>query len=120
MEECAENPEISISEFVLVELYRLIRNPVLNQTPLNGKEASFVIEQYRQHPRWRIIGFTEKSSMLHQKIWTTMSQTTIPYRQIYDVRLAYTLIDHGVKEFATANVKHFQKLGFKKVWNPLS
>ncbi len=120
MNECAANPEITISEFVLVELYRLLRNPTLNQSPLNGKEAALIIEQYRQHPSWRIIGFTEKSSELHQKIWSTMSQPTIPYRKIYDIRLAYTLLDHGVKEFATANVKDFQKLGFKKVWNPLS
>lgn len=120
MKENTDNPDICISEFVLVELYRLLRNPTLNEYPLNGKQAVSIIENYRQHPRWRIIGFTDKSSALHHKIWATMAQIKISYRQIYDVRLAYTLLDHGVKEFATANVKDFEKLGFKKVWNPLS
>lgn len=31
-----------------------------------------------------------------------------------------TLIHQGVTEFATANVKDFEALGFQKVWNPLA
>jgi hypothetical protein len=30
------------------------------------------------------------------------------------------LLHHGVTEFATANVKDFAKVGFKRVWNPLA
>jgi len=38
---------------------------------------------------------------------------------IHDTRSALTLLAHGVREFATANVKDFGGLGFKRVWNPL-
>jgi len=34
-------------------------------------------------------------------------------------RTAFTLLRQGVKEFATANVKDFEDLGFAHVWNPL-
>jgi hypothetical protein len=33
--------------------------------------------------------------------------------------IAYTLQHHGVREFATVNLKDFKTLGFEKVWNPL-
>ena len=42
------------------------------------------------------------------------------FRRIIDVRLARTLLHHGVTEFATANVRDFAKLGFERVWNPLT
>ena len=42
------------------------------------------------------------------------------FRRIIDVRLARTLLHHGVTEFATANVRDFAKLGFERVWNPLA
>ena len=29
-------------------------------------------------------------------------------------------LNHGVTEFATANVKDFQGFGFTRVWNPLA
>jgi hypothetical protein len=29
------------------------------------------------------------------------------------------LIEQGVREFATANVKDFTDVGFDRVWNPL-
>jgi hypothetical protein len=40
-------------------------------------------------------------------------------RRIFDVRLTKTLQAHGVTEFATANTKNFEGLGFQRVWNPL-
>ena len=41
------------------------------------------------------------------------------YHRLIDVRLALTLRYHGVTDFATANVKDFNGLGFARVWNPL-
>lgn len=40
-------------------------------------------------------------------------------REIYDARLAYTLLRHGVTEFATRNPKHFARYGFSRIWNPI-
>jgi hypothetical protein len=42
------------------------------------------------------------------------------FRRIIDIRLARTLLHHGVTEFATANVKDFARVGFERVWNPLT
>lgn len=119
LETISSQDDVAISEFVLVELYRLLRNGNLNKNPLDGKKATEVIQQFRVHPRWKIVGFTEKSYQVHQKIWNSMSEPQIAYRRIYDIRLAYTLQEHGVFEFATANVKDFQNVGFQNVWNPL-
>jgi hypothetical protein len=33
--------------------------------------------------------------------------------------LAYSLRHHGVTEFATRNLDHFQDFGFSRVWDPL-
>ena len=41
-------------------------------------------------------------------------------RRIYDARLALCLLAHGVREFATVNVKDFAGLGFRRVFNPLA
>jgi len=38
------------------------------------------------------------------------------FRRIIDLRLALTLRHHGVTEFATANEKDFQSVGFNRVW----
>ncbi len=34
-------------------------------------------------------------------------------------RAVHTLLQQGVTEFATVNLKDFQDLGFERVWNPL-
>ena len=40
-------------------------------------------------------------------------------RRLFDARTAVSHRQHGVTEFATANVKDFQDVGFSRVWNPL-
>ncbi len=111
--------DIVISEFVLVELYRLIRNPTVMDKPLSPSAAVAVIASYRSHPRWRIAGFPTQSRELHDELYTRMAKPTIAYRRIYDTRLALSLLAAGVTEIATTNVKDFKDFGFTKVWNPL-
>jgi hypothetical protein len=41
------------------------------------------------------------------------------FRKLYDSRSALGMIAQGVTEFATVNVKDFERLGFRRVWNPL-
>lgn len=48
--------EVVISEFILAELYGLLRNSAVLKHPLSAVEAVEVIEIYRYHPRWRLIG----------------------------------------------------------------
>lgn len=119
MQDLASRRDIVLSEFCLVELYRLLRNPLLREPPSTAEEAASIIQHFRRHPHWRIVGFTEDSRELHDELWSHARAKGFAYRRIYDLRLALSLQRHGVREFATANLKDFQGLGFGRVWNPL-
>jgi predicted nucleic acid-binding protein len=111
--------DVAISEFILAEFYVLLRNPVVLQTPLNQTEAADVIQVYRRHPRWRLLGFPGESRAIHDELWNLAQSPNFAARRIYDARAALTMTSQGVTEFATVNLKDFEGLGFKKVWNPL-
>ena len=111
--------EVAISEFILAELYGLLRNPAVLKQPLDADEAVEVVETYRRHPRWRLIGFPVESRPLHDALWQKARRKDFAFRRLYDARSALTLTAQGVTEFATVNVKDFEGLGFRKVWNPL-
>ena len=117
--EQADNPSIVISEFILVEFYTLLRNPAVLKKPLSAEEAGEVIKTYRHHPTWKLVGFPQRSQDIHDELHRMMSLQGIAFRRIYDRRTALSLRHFGVSQFATCNVKDFQGLGFKKVWNPL-
>jgi predicted nucleic acid-binding protein len=114
----ADREDVALSEFVLSELYLLLRNPAVLEEPLNPSEAVEVIQSYRFHPRWQIVGFPPRSRDIHAEIWKQAATPHFARRRIYDVRTALCLQTFGVKEFATANVEDFEGLGFNKVWNP--
>ncbi|MGH9338035.1 MAG: TA system VapC family ribonuclease toxin [Acidobacteriota bacterium] len=111
--------DVLISELVLVEFYTLLRNPQVVERPLPSSEAVKVISTYRRHPRWRLEGFAPDSLGLHEALWASARGTRFARRRIYDARLALTLIQQGVTEFATANVKDFEGFRLSRVWNPL-
>jgi len=120
LESLVAREDVAISEFVLLELYRLLRLPALHERPLGAAQAAAVIQRYRHHPRWRIVGFPETGSPeLHDELWSMASEPDFACRRIFDARLALTLRHHQVTEFATANVKDFEGFGFRRVWNPL-
>lgn len=110
---------VVLSELVLVELYRLLRNPVINEKPLAAGPAAEVIETYRRHPAWMIVSLPVEQRRLHDRLWRLAAKSRFPYRRIYDARLGLSLVQQGVTELATVNVKDFQDLGFRRVWNPL-
>jgi len=111
--------EVAISEFILAELYCLLRNPAVLKRPLSAADAVEVIESYRNHPRWRLIGFPLDSRTLHDSLWQMARGKHFAFRRLYDARTAYSMTSQGVTELATANVKDFQGFGFSRVWNPL-
>jgi uncharacterized protein len=112
--------DVVVSELVLVEFYTLLRNPAVVERPLTASEAAEVIGYYRRHPLWRLEGFPADGSRLHDSLWAAAAAHGFGRRRIYDVRLALTLIQQGVSDFATVNVGDFKDFGFKRVWNPLS
>ena len=112
--------DVAISEFILAEFYGLLCNSAVLKHPLPANEAVEVIQAYRTHPRWRLIGFPTESRLLHDTLWQKARAKDFAFRRVYDTRSALTMTAQGVTEFATANVKDFEGLGFRKVWNPLS
>lgn len=113
------NEDVAISEFVLAEFYGLLRNPAVLKRPLTAPEAVEVVETYRHHPSWRLIGFPAESRSLHDALWKNAAGSTFAFRRLYDIRSALTMKAQGVTDFATVNVKDFDGAGFKRVWNPL-
>jgi len=111
--------DVALSEFVLSEFYLHLRNSAVLQTPLDAPAAAAVIQSYRQHPRWRVVGFPPRSRTLHSTLWKAAAQAGFPRRRVFDLRIALCLQAFGVSEFATANVKDFEDTGFTRVWNPL-
>lgn len=109
----------AISEFILAELYGLLRNPAVIKHPLSADEAVEIIQIYRCHPRWRVIGFPIESRPLHDALWQKARRKDFAFRRLYDARAALTMMAQGVTEFATINVKDYEGLGFRRVWNPL-
>jgi hypothetical protein len=112
--------DVAISEFVLAELHGLLRNPSVLKHPLLPDEAVEVVQIYRRHPRWRLIGFSAESRVLHETLWKHARAADFAFRKLFDTRTALTMIAQGVTEFATVNVKDFEGLGFRRVWNPLT
>ena len=111
--------DVAISEFILAELYGLLRNPAVLKRPLSAAEAVEVIQTYRSHPRWRLIGFPAESRAVHDVLWKNARAATFAFRRLYDTRSALSMIAQGVTELATLNVKDFDGLGFTRVWNPM-
>ena len=112
--------DVALSEFILTEFYLLLRNPAVLTQPLDASEAVAVIQSYRRHPLWKILGFPPTSRELHNELWKQAAQPAFARRRIYDSRTALSLRAFGVTDFATANEKDFQNFGFQKVWNPLA
>ncbi len=107
--------EVVLSEQSLVELYVLLRKPKIYTQTMSPELAVRIIQNFRTHPRWRLV----ENAQIMSEVWNYAKDPQFARRRIFDIRLALTLQHHGVKQFATANTKDFQNLGFEKVWNPL-
>jgi hypothetical protein len=90
------------------------------ERPLSAGEAVGVVQTWRSHPRWRLLGFPSGSRDLHESLWRMAAMPGFAFRRIYDVRTALTLVAQGVTEFATANESDLHGLGFARVWNPIA
>ena len=115
-EHCA-NPEFVLCEQVLMEFYCLLRNPALKHA-LSAEDAVSVVQVYRMNPAWRMVDVVTHHRGWMNKVWQKASERNFAFRKIFDLRLAETLMAHGVDEFATRNIKDFSGCGFKRVFDP--
>jgi toxin-antitoxin system PIN domain toxin len=106
-----------VCELILIELYVLIRNPAVVSNPLGADDAAAVCRRFRSNPRWRVVDYP---GGFMDEIWRRAGLPGATLRSIFDTRLALTLKHHGVTDFATGNVKHFDGFGFARVWDPLA
>jgi toxin-antitoxin system PIN domain toxin len=110
------NESVLISEFVLMEIYVLLRNPALFKVPLSAQLAAESIAQLRTNPHWTISKGTIDVS---EQVWREAGKAQFPRRAIFDARLAHSLAAEGVKRFATRNVADFERFSLFEVFDPL-
>ena len=106
---------LAITDYVLVELYVLLRNPAVMTKALTAGAARDLVTAYWEVPN---VMRLENANVMDE-VWRLAGGRDFSRRRIFDARLALTLRSGGVTHFATANVKDFQGWGFEKVWNPL-
>lgn len=106
---------VAIADYVLVELYVHLRNPVVMARPLSAAAARDLVTSYWKIPNVMRI----ENAAVMDGVWALAGGREFARRRIFDARLALTLRHGGVTRLATSNVEDFQGLGFEKVWNPL-
>lgn len=115
----ADDPDFVLAEQVLVELYGLLRNPVVNKHPLGAAEAVEVISAFRRNPAWAIVDVPSGPAAMNA-VWRRAAERDFARRRIHDMRLAETLKHWGVVEFHTRNTKDFEDAGFEILENPFA
>lgn len=110
---------MALSEFVLLELYLLLRDPAVLLHPLEAPEATAVCQAFRVHPRWQVLGLPSESRVFHDIFWTRLATVGFARRRAFEWRIALSLLQQSVDEFATVNTRDFSEFGFRRVWNPI-
>jgi predicted nucleic acid-binding protein len=106
---------VAITDYVLVELYVHLRNPVVMAQPLSAEAARDLVTSY-----WRIPNVMRiENANIMDDVWGLAGDKEFARRRIFNARIALTLRYCGVTHMATSNVKDFLGWGFEKVWNPL-
>jgi toxin-antitoxin system PIN domain toxin len=113
----AGDSEFCLCEQVLLELYCLLRNPAVSRPPLSALQAVSCIRQLRANPHWRIVDVVPGQGGMDD-VWRLAEQDAMPFRRVFDLRLAFTLLGHGVTDFATRNARDFRDVGFARLWDP--
>lgn len=106
-----------LSDQVLFELYRALRNPRILAKPLSAAAAAQYIKMLR-----------EETGFMHcwydGDCWTEsiarIERRDFPYQRTHDTVLTATLLNHGVTTFYTRNTKDFRNAGFERLIDPLA
>jgi toxin-antitoxin system PIN domain toxin len=115
LEKSLKEERVVISDYVLVELYNLLRNSAVMKRPLSAAKAAEVARGFLKFPN----AIRAENAPVMDTVWKLAAGKNFARRRIFDARLVLTLRHHGVTRFATANVKDFKGLDFERVWNPL-
>ncbi len=108
--------DVAIAELVLIELYVLLRNPAVVRKPLEAAAAASLCQVFRRHPA----GPSSIPPHVMDRVWAAAARPGVARRHLFDARLAHTLLDNGVTELATRNIRDFEGFGFARVFDPLA
>jgi toxin-antitoxin system PIN domain toxin len=106
-----------IADQVWFELYRLLRNPRVLSQPLEAPDAAAAVSWYRNKSGWLHCSWDIGMFGQLEGFWKAGS---FPARRSFDLVLATTLKNNGVKEFHTRNTKDFEAFDFFTLVNPLA
>ena len=116
--EHARDDRFCVCEQALLELYCLLRNPVVSTPPLEPSVAVATVQRFRQNPFWSVVDVVPGEGIM-ERVWQRAAADGFAFRRVFDVRLAMVLRHHGVTDFATRNTKDFRGCGFRRIWDPL-
>jgi toxin-antitoxin system PIN domain toxin len=105
-----------LSDQVLFEFYRALRNSKILQNPLNHQQALKQVEFLRNRSGIRPCAY---NTGLWSDLINGFGQGNPKSTHIFDRVLAVTLRHHGVTTFYTRNTKDFEGFGFTVVINPI-
>ncbi|MFK7911534.1 MAG: type II toxin-antitoxin system VapC family toxin [Akkermansiaceae bacterium] len=112
-----DNPEEwIISDQILFEFYRLLRNPRVLERPLNHPQALNQITYIREHSGVQHCAY---ETTFWQELFSKQSAPITNSLHIFDRILAVTLRNNGVSHFYTRNTKDFSDAGFEQLVNPI-
>ena len=101
---------------MLVELYLKLRNQKIFPIPFGAAQAVNFCNHLRGSRIWTLV----ESAPVMAAVWERAARGDFAFRRLIDQCLGLVLRHYGVTEFAPANPKDFQDLGFDRVWNPLA
>jgi hypothetical protein len=106
-----------IADQVLLEYYRLVRNPLVMERPLSAADAAERVRFFRDDTGWRRCCYDREC---WEEVIGGLSAPRFPARRTFDLVLAVTLRRNGVKTFYTRNPRDFSGFGWFSVADPLA
>ncbi|MBA4386728.1 MAG: VapC toxin family PIN domain ribonuclease [Verrucomicrobia bacterium] len=117
MEEMLRAPsQWIIADQVLLEYYRLVRNPAVLAQPLDATTAACQIQYFREKAGCAHCSY---ETAMWPRLSSLLQSPSFPARRTFDAVLAVTLKAHGVKRLFTRNVADFEPLGWFEVVDPI-
>jgi len=104
-----------LADQVLLEYYRLVRNPAVLTRPLGAVAAARQLRFLREETGCMHCGY---DIALWPEVMSWLERPDLPAARTFDVMLAVTLRAAGVKRFYTRNARDFSAFGFFDVVNP--
>jgi uncharacterized protein len=105
-----------ISDQVLVETYRALRNPVVLQKPLDPTGAWELVNFYREEAGCQRCCYDLE---MWPRLETHLKSSRFEAKRTFDAILAVTLVGNAVDTFYTRNTKDFKQFGFRTLINPI-